>query len=106
MALHWAVLEGPPQLKKSNKVENFEIDLLHKDGGIITVSANLKLYYDNSGKLLGVESLFRDITAQKKAQSEHDKLFNVSFDLLCIAGMDGYFKVLNPAWEKATGYTS
>lgn len=36
---------------------------------------------------------------------EHNKLFNVSFDLLCIAGMDGYFKELNPAWEKAMGYS-
>jgi len=93
------------KLKKSNKVENFEIDTLHKDGGIITISTNAKLYYDTSGKTLGVEAVFRDITAQKKAQSEHDKLFNVSFDLLCIAGMDGYFKELNPAWETALGYS-
>jgi PAS domain S-box-containing protein len=61
--------------------------------------------FDSKGKPKWVEGNIRDIRKQKKAELEHDKLFNVSFDLLCIAGLDGYFKELNPAWENATGYT-
>jgi PAS domain S-box-containing protein len=31
--------------------------------------------------------------------------FNESLDLLCIAGFDGRFKRLNPAWQQALGWT-
>jgi PAS domain S-box-containing protein len=32
-------------------------------------------------------------------------LFALSLDLFCIAGFDGYLKLLNPAWERTLGFT-
>lgn len=40
-----------------------------------------------------------------KFQEERDLLFSQSIDLIGIAGRDGYFKTINPAFERTLGYT-
>jgi PAS domain S-box-containing protein len=44
-------------------------------------------------------------SALKSKSDELDRYFTYSLDLLCIADVDGYFRRLNPEWERALGYT-
>jgi PAS domain S-box-containing protein len=34
-----------------------------------------------------------------------DRFFNISIDLLCFLDFNGYFKRLNPSWERTLGFT-
>jgi len=71
-----------------------------------------KRYYYNvispifkKGIIDGILGFNIDITERKKAEEEKDIILNLSNDLICIMGTDGYFKYVNPAWERTLGYS-
>jgi PAS domain S-box-containing protein len=46
-----------------------------------------------------IGSLFSDLETG-------NRFLNMSIDMFCVAGFDGYFKTLNPSWEKVLGFTT
>jgi PAS domain S-box-containing protein len=43
--------------------------------------------------------------AVRKVQELEERFFAISIDLLCFLDFNGYFKRLNPAWERTLGFT-
>jgi PAS domain S-box-containing protein len=44
--------------------------------------------------------------ARRRTREELDRIFRQSRDLICTAGFDGYFKRVNPAFERVLGYST
>jgi PAS domain S-box-containing protein len=68
------------------------------------------VYHEDS--LLFIEGFINDITLQKQAEEqlqkiaeENYRLFNNAVSLNAISGFDGYFKRLNPTWSSLLGWT-
>jgi PAS domain S-box-containing protein len=70
---------------------------------------SISVYSPKKGRFA---TIFEDITGRKKAEhelqvktAELEDYFSRSLYLFCIADTDGYFRRLNPEWEKTLGYT-
>ncbi|MGK7914409.1 MAG: AAA-like domain-containing protein [Prochloraceae cyanobacterium] len=51
------------------------------------------------------QKLQQEIAEHQRTKEQLERFFNLSLDMLCFAGTDGYFKRLNLAFEKTLGYT-
>lgn len=84
----------------------YETTHIAKNGRPIHLSFNAMVLHDEAGNVIGSTGTAIDITKRKTAEIERDRFFNISVDMMCISGFDGYFKQANPAFETTLGYTT
>jgi PAS domain S-box-containing protein len=60
---------------------------------------------EREGVIVGYAIISSNATARRTADEDRDRFFNLSLDMLFVAGLDGYFKRINPALERTLGYT-
>jgi len=120
-------------LQQQGFVTDYELELLHKDGHIIHVSANAHMMFDDQKNLIGVEGMLRDITervalevqlqqlndqleqrvaertaeleAQTKKLQQFSQAIEQSAEAFIITDRSGRVEYVNPAFETINGYS-
>lgn len=92
----------PAVLRKGQWVG--ELPLRTVGGKTVRTEQNIFLIRDASGEARMLGNIITDITRRRELEEERDRLFNYSIDMFCVAGFDGRFKMMNPAWDSVLGW--
>ncbi|HEY1942370.1 MAG TPA: PAS domain S-box protein [Roseiarcus sp.] len=98
-----------------------ELRYQHPDGRWMWLHIQGRIVRDAAGRPYRAYGVCIDVTARKTAElelqrlnallakqveartKERDRLFELTSDLFAVAGFDGRFKIINPAWTKLLG---
>ena len=80
-----------------------EVEGLRKDGSRFPLELGVSEMQVGDQRLFA--GITRDISQRRQTELERDRFFSMSLDLLCIAGSDGFFKRVNPAFSIVLGWT-
>ncbi len=74
-----------------------------KDGREIPVEVSAHIFKLHRRK--HILAIVRDISDRERKEEAIARFFSLPLDIMCIAGADGYFKKVNPAFVQTLGYS-
>jgi len=98
------------KIRKGGRVEHYETVRVRKDGRTISISLTVSPILDDTGTIVGVSSISRDITERKRADEQlraasqyARSLIEASLDPLVTISPEGKITDVNEATIKVTG---
>src|SRR6056297_595264 len=100
-SLRTSVAEGQDSIDAKHRI-------LHRDGTVhwIHERAERSEAPDGSVILAGTAQDITELQAGREAIAARDRFFELSIDMFCIAGTDGYFRQVNPAFSRVLGHSA
>jgi len=83
----------------------YECRIQHRDGHWINFEIVNKAVRDENGKVTGILSTSRDISARKAAEEHYRMLADNISDIVGVINLDGVFEYVSPSVERLLGYT-
>jgi PAS domain S-box-containing protein len=101
------------KMRRGERIDHFETVRLAKDGRRLDISLAISPIKDDTGKVIGVAKIARDITEQKRlerelsAQQERLRVTLASIgDGVIACDLDGRVTFMNPSAEAMTGWSA
>jgi len=99
------------QVQNGKKLKGIHVKRQKKTGELLDISMTLFPLYDEYGHVIGISSIGRDISEEKKTEAEMIKIkedlelvWNYTTDGICMIGYDGSILQANPAFEEMFGW--
>jgi two-component system, cell cycle sensor histidine kinase and response regulator CckA len=58
------------------------------------------------GEIIGLIAITSNVTEQRREQTDRDRFFSLSLDMLVVASPNGYFRRVNPAFSETLGHAA
>jgi len=91
------------QLSHEGYLEDIKWILKSQTGEEIAIDGHLILHHTPQQEL--IICIFHEVTGRHQAQTELERIFAMSVDMLGVTDFDGHFVRLNPAWQHILGYS-
>jgi PAS domain S-box-containing protein len=106
---------GYQQAFREGSVQDYELEVRHREGHLRPVLYNASLYRDEAGKVMGVFAAARDITQRKRAEEaaheqarrmrEQVRLLDLTQDAIFVRDRDDRISFWNRGAEKLYGWS-